>query len=177
MLKLCWHNLQGLIHRLKVASNKRNLAVNRYIQNHQHVQPVWKSVLINTNRIALFFLWITQSELEELDGLRSQVASLSANQPSKEIDSDEEILVLPQTGARIALFRSNCFLLVQLYCRCSVCTVIFFVICLYVHTQYIYSSLIMTIIARETISMNLSGTMHGFVSHLLIMQYDVCDII
>ena len=35
----------------------------------------------------------------------------------------------------------------------------------------------MTIIARETISMNLSGTMHGFVSHLLIMQYDVCDII
>lgn len=45
----------------------------------------------------------------------------------------------------------------------------FFVICLYVHTQYIYSSLIMTIIARETISMNLSGTMHGFVSHLPIM--------
>jgi len=34
-------------------------------------------------------------ELEELDGLRSQAASLSANQPSKEIDSDEEILVLP----------------------------------------------------------------------------------
>jgi len=27
----------------------------------------------------------------------------------------------------------------------------------------------MAIIARETISMNLSGTMHGFVSHLPIM--------
>jgi len=59
-------------------------------------ENLYLSTLIGLPCFFLFFCsLITQSELEELDGLRSQAASLSANQPSKEIDSDEEILVLP----------------------------------------------------------------------------------